>query len=282
MQYTYKHSVIIPVYNRYDGLERALKSIKSQGYKIQVIIVDDGSTINYDRILNGKYNNLDVHYIKINNSGGPSHPRNIGISYAKGDWISFLDSDDFFHENKFTSIDKLNLAHINFIHHRATSFGLIKKKLGLRPFLSLNYHLWHISNPVVLSSVSIKKDFIIEKKINFDNNLNSIEDYDLWLRLSQIKEFNPFYINSELCFYQIENNSISQASIKNLLKYFRLLKKYKNNIKYNSINVVIRLIIASILIKLNKKKLAKKLILGTNYIGNLILVPKALYLYIKL
>ena len=282
MQSIYKHSVIIPVYNRYDGLERAIKSIKSTGYKIQVIVVDDGSTVNYDKILNVKYKNLDIYYIKIQNSGGPSLPRNIGISCAKGEWISFLDSDDFYHENKFISIDKLNLTHINFLHHKARSFGLIKKKIGLRPFLNLTFHLWHISNPVVLSSVSIKKDFIIENKISFDVNLNSIEDYDLWLRLTQIKEFKPLYLNSELCYYQVENNSISQVSNKNLLKYFYILKKYKNNKKYYSFNIIIRLIIASILIKINKKKLAKKVILEINYLRNLLLVPKAVYLYMKL
>jgi glycosyltransferase involved in cell wall biosynthesis len=251
-------------------------------YKIQVIVVDDGSTINYDKILNAKYNNLDVLYIKIKNSAGPSVPRNIGITHAKGEWISFLDSDDFFHENKFTLIDELNLININFIHHKARAFGLVNKKLGLRPFLSLSFHLWNISNPVVLSSVSIKKDFIIINKINFDANLNSIEDYDLWLRLTQIKDFKPLYINSVLCNYQVENNSISQVTNKNLLKYFRLLKKYKNNKKYYSFNINIKLIIASILIKLNKKKLAKKIIFEINYLRNLFLVPKALYLYMKL
>jgi glycosyltransferase involved in cell wall biosynthesis len=282
MQSTYKHTVIIPVYNRYEGLKRALQSIRSKDYKVQVIVVDDGSTMNYDKILNQNYHNLDINYIKIENSGGPALPRNIGISHAKGEWISFLDSDDYFHKNKFNFLDKLDKTHINFIHHKAKTFGLSEKKLGSRPFFNLNFHLWKLSNPVVLSSVSIKKDFLIKNKMYFDVSLNSIEDYDLWLRLSLIKSFKSFYINSELCFYQIGNNSISQVHVKHLLKYFRLLKKYKNTKEYYSINVNIKLIIASILIKLKKRIFAREIIFGSNYFSNMYLIPKAIYLYMKL
>jgi glycosyltransferase involved in cell wall biosynthesis len=249
---------------------------------VQVIVVDDGSTINYDKILNQNYHNLEICYIKIENSGGPALPRNIGISYAKGEWISFLDSDDYFHKNKFSSIDKLNKTHINFIHHKARAFGLSEKKLGLKPLINLNFHLWKLSNPIVLSSVSIKKDFLIKNKIFFDVNLNSIEDYDLWLRLSLVKGFKSFYIDSELCFYQIENNSISQANVNHLLKYFHLLKKYKNTKEYYLINVNIKLVIASILIKLEKRNFARKIIFGSNYFSNIYLIPKAIYLYMRL
>jgi hypothetical protein len=113
-------------------------------------------------------------------------------------------------------------------------------------------------------------------------NLNSIEDYDLWLRLSLVKGFKSFYIDSELCFYQIENNSISQANVNHLLKYFHLLKKYKNTKEYYLINVNIKLVIASILIKLEKRNFARKIIFGSNYFSNIYLIPKAIYLYMRL
>ena len=91
-----KVSVIVPVYNVEKYLEKCLDSLASQTLKdIEVIIVNDGSPDNSQTIIDKyvkKYPNMRC-YIKPN--GGLSDARNYGLKYAKGEYIAFLDSDDY-------------------------------------------------------------------------------------------------------------------------------------------------------------------------------------------
>ena len=87
-------SVIIPTYNRAHYLGEAIESILNQDIRdcrIEIIVVDDGSTDNTKEVL-GKFGNR-VRYIYQEN-GGAGSARNRGIDEATGEWISFLDSDD--------------------------------------------------------------------------------------------------------------------------------------------------------------------------------------------
>lgn len=102
----FKISIIIPVYNAENTLNRCLDSIVNQEYKnYEVILINDGSTDNSKQILDeykDKYTNIIVKH-KINE--GVSSARNMGLEIASGEYIMFIDSDDFF-TNKW--IDKLN------------------------------------------------------------------------------------------------------------------------------------------------------------------------------
>lgn len=99
-------SVIIPCYNSDKNIEKTLKSLESQSYdKFEVVIVNDGSTDNTESVIK-KYlesSNLNVKYILQKNSG-VSSARNKGLEIARGEYITFLDSDDVYN-NKF--IEKL-------------------------------------------------------------------------------------------------------------------------------------------------------------------------------
>ncbi len=89
-------SIIVPVYNVKEYLEKSVKSIINQTYKnIEIILVDDGSTDGSDKLCDklAKIDNRIKVIHKIN--GGVSQARNVGIDIAKGEYISFVDSDDF-------------------------------------------------------------------------------------------------------------------------------------------------------------------------------------------
>ena len=92
-----KVSVIIPVYNTENYLRECLDSVLAQTLReIEVICVDDGSTDNSLNILK-EYQNKDTRIVVLtqeNRSAGAA--RNYGLSIAKGKYLSFLDSDDFF------------------------------------------------------------------------------------------------------------------------------------------------------------------------------------------
>ena len=91
-----KVSVIVPVYNTEKYLEKCLDSIVNQTYKdIEIIIINDGSTDNSSKIINkyvDKYSNIV--YKEITNHG-QGYARNLGIKLSSGDYIMFLDSDDY-------------------------------------------------------------------------------------------------------------------------------------------------------------------------------------------
>lgn len=89
-----KISVIIPTYNREKYLGKCIESILNQTLNdFEMIIIDDGSTDNTE-LLVSSYNDFRIHYIKRKNHGIGSS-RNHGIDIAKGEYITFVDSDDY-------------------------------------------------------------------------------------------------------------------------------------------------------------------------------------------
>lgn len=97
-----KVSVIVPVYNVEDCVDRCLDSLVNQTLKeIEIIVVNDGSTDNSQKHIEfyaDKYSNVHV-YQKDN--GGLSDARNFGLRYARGEFISFVDSDDYIELDTF-------------------------------------------------------------------------------------------------------------------------------------------------------------------------------------
>lgn len=95
-------TVIIPVYNKEKYIERTLNSIINQSYSnLEIIIVNDGST-DGSRDLCAKFQKKDTRIKLINTENhGAGHARNIGINRAKGQYISFIDADDYIDENYY-------------------------------------------------------------------------------------------------------------------------------------------------------------------------------------
>ncbi|HJA50079.1 MAG TPA: glycosyltransferase, partial [Candidatus Fusicatenibacter intestinipullorum] len=91
-----KISVIIPVYNVEKYLKRCLDSVINQTYKnLEIILIDDGSTDNSGKICD-EYAQKDERIIVIHKeNGGVSSARNKGLDICIGDYISFIDSDDW-------------------------------------------------------------------------------------------------------------------------------------------------------------------------------------------
>ena len=177
-------SVIIPVFNRKEFIERAVNSVLSQDYQdYELIIIDDGSTDGFDKSIFRS----DIVVIRKEN-GGVSSARNAGIRKASGEYIAFLDSDDEWKNNKLT------LQH-NFIiknpgirifqsdeewirrGEKVNSKNIHQKISGDIFFNSLKLCL------VSPSAVVIKKNIFDEYGL-FDEKMPVCEDYDLWLRIS--------------------------------------------------------------------------------------------------
>ena len=102
-----RYSFIIPVYNRPEELQELLESIMHQSLgDYEVIVVEDGSTRTSEEVIQRFVPQIySLYYYQIPN-GGPSRARNIGASYAKGDYIIILDSDVVLPEGYLRAVDK--------------------------------------------------------------------------------------------------------------------------------------------------------------------------------
>ncbi|MGB5218014.1 MAG: glycosyltransferase family A protein [Smithella sp.] len=100
-------SAIIPTFNRAHLIKHTIESIANQTYPdIEIIIVDDGSTDNTSSVvsaLSSEYCNRPIHYFNKAN-GGCASARNYGLKHAKGDFIAFLDDDDYWMPDAIASL----------------------------------------------------------------------------------------------------------------------------------------------------------------------------------
>jgi glycosyltransferase involved in cell wall biosynthesis len=186
-------SVVIPVFNRGWELERALESLKAQSFMdFEVLVCDDGSTEDIETIARSFEAFLNIRYFKMENFGGPARPRNVGIKNAHGEWIAFLDSDDWWDSNRF----KLLINHLtdnnDFVYHplrvvRANDLKRIgdRRKLVGSPFLfDPLKHMALFGNPIPNSSVIVKKSLLEDiGGLSEDIELISVEDFDAWLKI---------------------------------------------------------------------------------------------------
>ena len=105
-EFNLKYSVIIPVYNVEKYIDRCLKSILSQNYDdLEIIVIDNGSTDRSGSICESyanEYANISVYHIE-NHGVGPA--RNFGLSKAKGEFICFVDADDYLVGNLFSDVE---------------------------------------------------------------------------------------------------------------------------------------------------------------------------------
>lgn len=208
-------SIIIPTYNRALDLKRALVSLTNQNYKkFEVLICDDGSTDNTYEIANEFKSKLNINYKKIQNSGKPAIPRNLGIANAKGKYIAFLDSDDWWHENKlqlaFEYLEKgADLVYSDFYKVKSLMEKEIVKVRELEENITID--LLKNGNAICNSSVVVRKSILDE--VGFFNDGKEYiawEDFDLWLRISKIT--NRFvHINQPLVYYWFGGGNISTS-----------------------------------------------------------------------
>lgn len=101
-----KYSIIIPVYNRPDEVEELLESIATQVRPdIEVIVVEDGSSVSCKEVVARYEGRMNVHYYYKEN-GGPALARNYGATHASGSYLIILDSDVVLPPGYFDAVDK--------------------------------------------------------------------------------------------------------------------------------------------------------------------------------
>lgn len=186
-----KISIVMPVYNKEKYIARGIHSILVQTFKDwELIIIDDGST---DCSLNQckKFRDSRIQVFHTLNRG-VSEARNLGISKATGEYITFIDSDDFVAENYLEKIYRPDEEMVIGGVAKVDINGKVIERIC--PYLDGNVYIEDMAKTFYkeqlatgiygfVSSKLIKKSVIEKNKIRFDSKINLAEDYDFFLKI---------------------------------------------------------------------------------------------------
>ncbi|MDD3878171.1 MAG: glycosyltransferase family 2 protein [Bacteroidales bacterium] len=218
-------TIIIPTYNRASLLKRAVESVIIQTFKNwELIVVDDGSTDNTKDVI-AAINNNKIRYIYQENKER-SAARNKGIDLSKGHYICFLDSDDYFLENR---LDLLHKEIVNRNFPQAFIFTGLKYING--PVLSysdleikshkniLDYLTYTI---IGVPQVCIHKNIL--RTYRFNEMFRIAEDTELWLRIAQNSEVLYFEDQITVIATEHEERSVNERRYNSGQDQLRTLK----------------------------------------------------------
>jgi glycosyltransferase involved in cell wall biosynthesis len=223
-------SCIITCYNQSKYIEEAIRSIINQTYRdLEIIIVDDASTDGSRNIIEKfKDDSRVVTIFRDTNSGLPAIPRNDGIRKAQGQFIAFLDGDDYWATNKLEE----QLTHVNddIIGVGSTSTFFDNKKL-LPPKTRIMEDTYFdfgqllMINNVIFSSLLVRNSEIF---FNEDPAYKYVEDWDYQLQLTQKSGKKIKLIASPLLFSRLHdsNGSSSPFYITNQINLVEHYKKF--------------------------------------------------------
>jgi glycosyltransferase involved in cell wall biosynthesis len=219
-------SVILPTYNRANMIGRAIESVIAQTYtNWELLVVDDGSTDNTKQVVEA-YNDSRIRYIYQENAER-SAARNNGIDNAKGEYVCFIDSDDYYFDNHLQTFDEEiknnQIVDVFFGYNVVENEGVLKNSKpskSISDFNTLEEYL--VKFPLRLPATAIRRGALADNKFNL--NIRIGEDIDLFVRLTQkhtfklIEAFTQVYtIHDEQSVHA--NSHISYIEHINTIKY---------------------------------------------------------------
>ena len=223
-----KVTIIIPVYNAYNTIDRCIKSIINQTYKnIEVLLINDGSKDKSLEKLKEYEKKYDYIYVIDKKNEGVAKTRNLGIKKATGDYIAFIDNDDYIDSDyieRFLNLiieENSDVAIGGFKRVNEDGKILYKKKL--------KDTYWSRYNIITPWAKLYKREFLIKNKIQFFNYGIGEDVYFNVLLYSK----NPKTIITEYSGYNwlYNEQSVSNTSHKGLnknLDILKLLNKIRN------------------------------------------------------
>lgn len=265
-----KVSVIVPVYNVEKYIDRCLESLVNQTLKdIEIVIVNDGLTDNSENIIKSyieKYNDKIKYVIKEN--GGLSDARNYGMKFATGDYIAFLDSDDYadvtIYEKMYKKAieESCDYVECDFI------WKYDKKEVKDYGYEYKDKHEMLANARVVAWNKLIKKELIDKAQIEFPKGLR-YEDVEFFYKLIPyinkfgfVKEYLIYYVQRENSIVNTQNERTKEifTVLDNVIDYYKekgFYDEYKTELEYT----YTRLLLCSSflrIVKIKDKKIRKE------------------------
>ncbi len=228
-----KVSVIVPIYNVEKYISKCLDSLDNQTLKdIQIILVNDGSKDSSGKIAEeySKKNPNKFIYVKKQN-GGLSSARNYGLRYATGEYLCFLDSDDYIEPNTYEVMyEKAILENSDYVECDFIWEYANKSKLDIRVLYSNKKEMLQNVRVVAWNKL-IKREIIEKNNITFPEGLR-YEDVEFTYKLIPYLN-NMSYVDMPLIHYVQRNNSIARMQNEKTAEIFcvldRVIEYYKKN-----------------------------------------------------
>lgn len=227
-----KVSLIVPIYNSQNYLEKCIKSLISQTLKdIQIILINDGSTDNSEKIIKS-FDDERIVYISKNNEG-IGKTRNLGIDKATGEFLAFVDSDDYLNEHFCEYMyqkavnDDCDLVVCDFFEDRNTLVGI-----KFKDFKDTNLR----ETPELINYINLGPCNKLYKKSLFDDKSNRFEENlkyeDAPFVVKMLVSANRIgKVNDYLTYYVIHSNSETTIRDKRMYDILEITDIIVNDLK---------------------------------------------------
>ena len=181
-------SIVIPTYNRADLIMETLDSVFGQTYSnYEIIVVDNCSTDNTEALLQPLALENKIRYIRHDRNYERSKSRNTGMQHAKGDFLTFLDSDDFMYADCLDDAAGFIRENpgIKFFQNRYELVNNNKEKIYSYKFPSLDNQYKALANGNFISCIGgfLHKEVYQQFRFAEDPRLIGSEDYDVWFKI---------------------------------------------------------------------------------------------------
>ncbi|MEG1848767.1 MAG: glycosyltransferase family 2 protein [Lachnospiraceae bacterium] len=242
-------SIIVPVYNGEQTIERCLCSIRNQTYtEIEVWLIDDGSTDHTPKILH-QYEQADArfHVIKKQNTG-VSHSRNIGIQHATGVFLQFVDGDDWLDRRATETLVEAAVVHdcemVIMDYHRVIKQRIYKKgdikKQGLLSRQEFAEHMMEAPANFyygVMWNKFFRTEIVKKEGLQCSEELDWCEDFQF--NLEYLQYVDTVYVVTKPLYYYVKTKGSlvdTQVNLRQTIRTKRILfEQYKS--LYESIDL---------------------------------------------
>lgn len=269
-------SVVVPNYNKRKYLDTCIQSILKQSYRpLEVIVVDDCSTDDSVKIitnLQNSYPKSELKLIKLDVNCGVSKARNIGLAAAEGEYVTFLDSDDFYFdsqklENEMKLIaDNRGLSILSY--SKIVFVDEMGEKLQGYALPNSEYLQGDILRDVILEKnhfICTIRDYCVKKSIlqevgGYSEGMNLFEDLDVLLRL--LPRCNAVCTFQDGTAHRLNTNGLSNRTERDILtSKWKVCFKNAKDLKTRKHSIMLQLII-------------KRLIFEAKLFVNVLCMPK--------
>ena len=240
-------SVIMNCHNGQNFLSDAIQSVINQTYKNwELIFWDNFSTDESTKILN-QFKDKRIKYFKSKKFTSLYEARNLAIQNVKGEFISFLDTDDMWHKDRlekhmnfFSKNKDYEIVYSNYyIYDESKKKKFIKFKKALPSGIIFKELLRNYTIGIV--TICLRRS--IFKESSFNDNFDIIGDFDLFVKLSENKKIK--YMHDMLAVYRLHKSNLSKKKVdqyanelQTWVKVNQDRKKYKGNLKYIKLYII--------------------------------------------
>lgn len=216
-------SVVMPTYNCAQYIQKAIDSVLIQDVPLELIIVDDCSGDNTEQLLLKYAEYPNVYYYRNNYNMGAANTRNRGVSLAKGKYIAFLDSDDYWLPNKLSkqldAIEAKNRVLCCTARELMTTDGKLTGHI-IPVKENISYSMLLKTNMINCSSVLVLRDVALSFPMEHED---SHEDYITWLKILQ-KYDKACAVNEPLLKYRLSSTGKSGNKLKSAKMTFKVYR----------------------------------------------------------